>query len=133
MRGLTTEQRDARAAETYRQLVLHLEVPGLAVLLDAQEGRSVRQAGIAIQSKLTEHIRVTDHQRSMRRVMEYHRKDAQRGHAVAQLSDPSEYDTEDAYRGPLDEQGMAYRLPTQDSGIPAHTDCHPKGCMADRS
>ena len=108
MRGLTTEQRDARAAETYRQLVLHLEVPGLAVLLDAQEGRSVRQAGIAIQSKLAERIRVTDHQRSLRRVMEYHRKDVQRGHAVAQLSDPSEYVTEDASRGALDEQRMAY-------------------------
>ena len=28
MRTLTTEQRDARRAEKYRQLVLHLEVPG---------------------------------------------------------------------------------------------------------
>jgi hypothetical protein len=66
MRILTTEERNACAAEKYRQLVLHLEIPGLAVLLNAQEGRSVRQAGIAIQSKLTEHIRITDRQRSTR-------------------------------------------------------------------
>ena len=102
-------QQNTLAEETYRQLVLNLEIPGLTTLLDAQEGRSVRQAGIAIQSKLTEHIRSTDHQRSSRRAREYHRKDAQREHATAQLSDPSEYVTEDTGRGSLDEKKMAYR------------------------
>jgi hypothetical protein len=32
------------------------------MLLEAQEGRTVRQASIAIQSKPTEHIRTTDYQ-----------------------------------------------------------------------
>ena len=86
-----TCQRNDLLKETYRQLVLHLEIPGITMLLDAQEGRSVRQAGIAIQSKLTEHIRSTDHQRSWRRAREYHRKDAWRERATAQLSDPREY------------------------------------------
>ena len=52
-------ERSGLMEEAYRQLVLHLEIPGVTTLLDAQEGRSVRQAGIAIQSKLTEHIRST--------------------------------------------------------------------------
>ena len=52
MRGLTTEQRNARAAETYRQLVLHLEVPGLAVLLNAQkrDDRSARLESLSSRS-----------------------------------------------------------------------------------
>ena len=108
-RTLTKEQGDARRTVEYRRLVWHLGVPGLDVLLDAQEGRSVRQAGIAIQSKLTEHIRITDRQRRTRRVREYQRKGAGRGHEVTQLSDPSEYVTDDMYRGALDEKGMAYR------------------------
>jgi hypothetical protein len=90
--------------EAYRQLVLHLEIPGITTLLDAQEGRSVRQAGIAIQSKLTEHIRSTDHQRSWRRARECYRKDARRERMAAQLSDPHEYVTEDTGRGGLDEK-----------------------------
>jgi hypothetical protein len=35
--------------EAYRQLVL--EIPGITALLDAQEGRSVRQAGISRSSR----------------------------------------------------------------------------------
>ena len=124
MRRIAPCQRGALMEEAYRQLVLHLEIPGLAMLLDAQEGRSVRQAGIAIQSKLTEHIRSTDHQRSWRRAREYHRKDAWRERTAAQLSDPREYVTKDADRG---------GLPRQDSDLPAHTDCHPERCVADRS
>jgi hypothetical protein len=42
-------------------------------------------------------------------VREYQRKGAGRGHEVTQLSDPSEYVTDDTYRGALDEKGMAYR------------------------
>jgi hypothetical protein len=121
LRGLTTDRQNTLAAGTYRQLVLHLEVPGLATLLDAQEGRSVRQAGIAIQSKLTEHIRSTDHQRGWRRAREYHRKDARREHATAQLSDPSEYVTEDTDRGSLDEKIDG--LPPTDTGF-RHTSAY---------
>jgi hypothetical protein len=111
LQGLTANQKNTLAAKTYRQLVLHLEIAGLAMLLDAQEGRSVRQAGIAIQSELTEHIRSTDRQRSLRRAGEYHWRDPRREHATAQLSDPNEYVTEDVDRGSpgLDERKMAYR------------------------
>jgi hypothetical protein len=102
------DERSGPLEGAYRQLVLHLEIPGITALLDAQEGRSVRQAGIAIQSKLTEHIRSTDHQRSWRRAREYYRKDARRERMAAQLSDPREYVTEDTGRGGLDGKGMAY-------------------------
>ena len=96
--------------ETYRQMALHLEIPGITTLLDAQEGRSVRQAGIAIQSKLTEHIRSTDHQRSWRRAREYHRrKDARRERMAAQLSDPHEYVTQ---RTRVEEASTRRRWPT---------------------
>jgi hypothetical protein len=109
MRRIAPCQRNALLEETYRHLVLHLEIPGITTLLDAQEGRSVRQAGIAIQSKITEHIRSTDHQRSWRRAREYHRKDAWRERTTAQLSDPREYVTGDVDRGGLDERKMAHR------------------------
>jgi hypothetical protein len=69
----------------------------------------------------------------MRRVMEYHRKDVQSGHAVAQLSDPSEYVTEDEYRGALDEQGMAYRHRIQAYQHVRAVILRDEGCMADRS
>jgi hypothetical protein len=100
--------RDQRLDTAYRQLVLHLEIPGLIMLLEAQEGRTVRQAGITIQSKLTEYIRCTDHQRRRRRVTEHHRRHMHRDHTVVQLSDPAEYtDTAgDADRGSLDGEGM---------------------------
>jgi hypothetical protein len=102
------DERDDPLDEAYRQLVLHLEIPGIIAMLDAQEGRSARQAGIAIQSKLTEHIRSTDHQRRWRRAREYYRSDAHCEHVAAQMSDPLEYVTGDAGRGSLDEKGMAY-------------------------
>jgi hypothetical protein len=85
------DERDRHLDEAYRRLVLHLEIPGLITLLEAQEGRTVGQAGIAIQSKPTEHIRITDHQRRRRRATEYHRSDMLRDHMVTQLSDPAEY------------------------------------------
>jgi hypothetical protein len=111
--SLTTidpDERDRHLDEAYRRLVLHLEIPGLITLLEAQEGRTVRQTGIAIQSKLTEHIRITDHHRRRRRATEYHRSDMLRDHMATQLSDPAEYvGTGDADRGSLDEEGMAYR------------------------
>jgi hypothetical protein len=104
------DERDRHLDEAYRRLVLHLEIPGPITLLEAQEGRTVRQAGIAIQSKLTEHIRITGHQRRRRRAREYYRSDALRDHMVSQLPDPREYvGTGDADRGSLDEEGMAYR------------------------
>ena len=84
-------ERDRHLDEAYRRLVLHLKIPGLITLLEAQEGRTVRQAGIAIQSKLTEHIRITGHQRRRRRAREYYRSDALRDHMVSQLPDPREY------------------------------------------
>jgi hypothetical protein len=105
---IAPDERSGPMEEAYRQLVLHLEIPSIITLLDAQEGRSVRQAGIAIQSKLTEHIRSTDHQRSWRRAREYYRKEARHERMAAQLSDPREYVTEDKGRGGLDEKGMAY-------------------------
>jgi hypothetical protein len=95
--------------DAYRQLALHLEIPGLVTLLEAQEGRTVHQAGIAIQSKLTEHIRITDYQRWRRRAIEYHRSHEHREHMVIQLSNPREYTGEGvADRGSLDEKGRAY-------------------------
>jgi hypothetical protein len=103
------DERNRHLDDAYRRLVLHLEITGLITLLEAQEGRAVRQAGIAIQSKLTEHIRVTDHQRRRRRAKEYYRRDGHRSHIVIQLSDPAEYiSTGVAGRGSLDEEGMAY-------------------------
>jgi hypothetical protein len=102
-------ERDQRLDDAYRRLVLHLETPGFIMLLEAQEGRTVRQAGIAIQSNLTEYIRCTDHQRRRRRATEYHRRDMRHDHVVAQLSDPAEYvGTGGANRGSLDEEGVAY-------------------------
>jgi hypothetical protein len=94
------EEREQRLDDAYLQLALHLEIPGFTLLLEAQEGRTVRQANTAIQSKLSEHIRSTDYQRRQRRVAEYNRRDIHRSHVVAQLSDPAEYvDTGDAGRG----------------------------------
>jgi hypothetical protein len=96
------DERNRHLDGAYRRLVLHLEIPGLITLLEAQEGRTVRQAGIAIQSKLTVHNGVTDHQRRRRR-------DEHRSHMVIQLSDPAEYiSTVAASRGSPDEEGMAY-------------------------
>jgi hypothetical protein len=130
---ISPDERSGPMEEAYRQLVLHLEIPGITtLLLDAQEERSVRQAGIAIQSKLTEHIRSTDHQRSWRRAREYYRKDARRERMAAQLSDPHEYmsqrTTHGSRRPRREKDGL---LPRQDSNLPAHTDCHPERCMAD--
>jgi hypothetical protein len=65
-------ERDRHLDDAYRRLVLHMEIPGPTALLEAQEGRTVRQAGIAIQSKLTGHIRATGHQRRRRRATGYH-------------------------------------------------------------
>jgi hypothetical protein len=41
-------ERDRHLDGAYRELALHLEIPGLVTLLEAQEGRIVHQAGIAI-------------------------------------------------------------------------------------
>jgi hypothetical protein len=61
---IDTDERDRHLDEAYRRLVLHREIPGLLTLLEAQEGRAVRQAGIALHS--TEHTRITDHERRRR-------------------------------------------------------------------
>jgi hypothetical protein len=60
------EEQERCLDEAYGQLVWHLEIPGFPVLLRAQEGRTIRHASVAIQSKLSEHTRSTDYQRRHR-------------------------------------------------------------------
>jgi hypothetical protein len=91
MEMIDPDERDGHLDAAYRQLALHLEVTGFATLLEAQEGRTVRHAGIAVQSKLTEHIRTVDHQRQRRRATEYYRSDELRDQMVIQLSNLTEY------------------------------------------
>jgi hypothetical protein len=43
LEGVGPDKQDQYLADTYRQLVWHLEVPGFAVLLEAQEDRAVLQ------------------------------------------------------------------------------------------
>jgi hypothetical protein len=127
-------ERDRHLDDAYRQLALHLEIPGLVTLLEAQEGRTVHQAGIAIQSKLTEHIRITDYQRRRRPATEYHRSNEHREHMAIQLSNLREYTGEGVVdRGSLDEKGLErYGLLESNRGLPARANLHPEGCMADR-
>jgi hypothetical protein len=99
-------------ADTYRQLVWHLEVPGLIMLLEAQEGRGRSSPGRHCDPVEAdcEYIRCMDHQRRIRRAKDYRRHVTSRSYMVAQLSDPAEYiGTWDASRGSLDELGMAFR------------------------
>jgi hypothetical protein len=107
---IAPERQEQCLDEAYGQLVWHLEIPGFSGLLRAQEGWTARHASVAIQSRLSEHIRITDCERRHRRVEECQRRGRHRAPRVIQLSDPAEFvDPEGAYRGGLDEQGMAYR------------------------
>jgi hypothetical protein len=126
------DKRSGPLDEAYRQLVLHLEIPGIIALLDAQEGRSVRhkQASRSSRSsRSTSEARTTSDAGAAR-------ESTTGATRSANMWQPSCLIRSSMSHGTRVEEASTRKVwPTyrQDSSLPTHTDHHLEGCVADRS